>query len=158
MLSSEQWPAGTCSKCGKANALAILTDRLFGSEFLATFVLAVVFFAFLIVCLVEDFSPSVRLFAFILAGVFSGPWLLLIVASIVKGIMPASVDLGPVGAFNAGIAGDVGIDAAREFKKRPFWYRFIRVYLWLLANGVVALFIIAIGVGFIYVVTNLARH
>jgi hypothetical protein len=135
-----------------------LTDRLFGWELAWTFFLAVISFAAFIVSLVEGASPLLRDIAIGFAAMFSGPWILLIIATVVKGMMPTSIDLGPVGNFTAGIAGDVVLNIAREFKNRPFWYRFLRVYLWVLANGVLALFVIAAGIAVIYFVTELAKH
>jgi hypothetical protein len=156
--SSEVWTTATCSKCGRVNSLAILTDRLFGWELAWIFILGVLSLAAFITSWVYEASLLIKGTTGGLATVFALPWILLMVATIIKGTMPTSISLGPVGGFDAGIAGGVTLQTAREFKAKPVWYRFMRVYLWVLVNGLLAIVVIAAGGAIIYVFTELAKH
>jgi hypothetical protein len=63
------------------------------------------------------------------------------------------IDLGSIGNLGCGVI-KIPLHKAREFRLKPRWYRFARVYLWIAANGIQAAIVIVAGAAFIYFVTH----
>jgi hypothetical protein len=71
--------------------------------------------------------------------------------------MPTMINLGPIGNWSGGVLGLL-IHQAREFRSRPRLYKFLKIYLWVAVNGLLAAFVLVAGLLIIYCFTEYMKH
>ena len=149
------WPNFVCMACGKSASLAIVTDVI-GVEAIWLVGIGVLSLAAFIGALAESLPLPLVVLTGSIAAVFALPWILLLLAGIVKGIMPMAIDLGPIGNWSGGV-NNILIHQAREFRSRPRLYKFLKIYLWVAVNGLLAVFVLGAGLLIIYWLTEYAK-
>jgi hypothetical protein len=107
-----------------------------------------------VAAIAQDTPKAIQIITGALAGIFALPWLLMLLAGLIQGLMPMGMKLGEIGSY-AGSINDVPHYRVSEFRAKPLLRRLGVVHGWAAVNAIVAAILLAIGLGVIYAVSNM---
>lgn len=155
-----EWPRFDCMKCGSSTSLAVTKDAV-GVEFAWLLVAGLLSAAAFIASRTQGFPQTVIGFTCLLACVFALPFALLAVAGVLSGLLQAFTPGGgkavPLFTWKGGVTG-LTLAQFREFKGMPGLRRFVKIYLWLAVNSLIASVVTLVAFAGLYVLMEFARN
>ena len=156
VLLDSRWPNFNCSKCKDPTSLAVLFSAGTDETIKLLIVGAIALVAF-IACMVFDVSQFLKYVSASFAALLSLPWILILLAELIKTVMPMGWDLGEITGWGAGTENLLHREAD-EFKRKSMMYRYSRVYVYWMTAAFSAAIILAVGLGVAYFFATLARN